>query len=294
MSPRIRAFLRELGPDLSPQMIQATQRFFAERFAGISPDTAITRDLAYGPDARHRLDVFTTVPAAPSNGGLPVLVFVHGGGFVMGDKRMPDLPFYENIGNFAVTEGYVGVTMTYRLAPAHPWPAGSEDVAAAVRWLKANIGSHGGDPRRIFLLGQSAGAVHVAGYVAHPSCRADEDLAIAGALMLSGVYDVARADPNPFQQAYYGAARETWARCSTLPGLVATDLPLLFCVSEFDGADFQKQAALLVDTYTRAHGRFPPLHWLSGHNHISPVLAVGTTADTLGPLIRSFIATVIS
>jgi triacylglycerol lipase len=294
MNPRMRAFLRDLGSELSPQMIQSTQRFFAARFAGINPDTSISRDLAYGPDDRHRLDVFTSAASAQSNGDRPVLVFVHGGGFVMGDKRMPDLPFYDNLGNFAVSEGYVGVTMTYRLAPAHPWPAGSEDVAAVVRWLTTNIAAYGGSPRRIFLLGQSAGAVHVAGYVAHPRFHPAGGLGVAGALMLSGIYDIAQAAPNPLHQAYYGAVQARWSQFSTLAGLVAAALPVMFSVSEFDGVDFQKQAALLVDTFARTHGRFPPMHWLAGHNHVSPVLAVGTPDDTLGPLLRDFIATVIA
>ena len=297
MNPAIRAYLRDLGHELSPHMIQSTQRFFAERFVGINPDSVISRDHTYGPDERHRLDVFTSASARSTAAGSalrPVLVFVHGGGFVMGDKRMPDMPFYDNVGHCAVGSGYVGVTMTYRLAPAHPWPSGSEDVAAAVRWLKANIARHGGDPQRIFLMGQSAGAAHVAGYVAHPRFQLPEGPGIAGALLLSGIYDIAQADPNPFQQAYYGEARSNWPECSTLEGLLVTRLPLLFTVSEFDGPDFQKQAALLVDGFARVQARFPPLHWLAGHNHISPVLGLGAPADSLGPMVQSFVATVVA
>ena len=48
------------------------------------------------------------------------------------------------------------------------WPAAVQDVAAAVRYLEANIEALGGNPSRIFLMGQSAGAVHVASYIAHP------------------------------------------------------------------------------------------------------------------------------
>jgi triacylglycerol lipase len=132
----------------------------------------------------------------------------------------------------------------------------------------------------------------VAGYVAHSRFRADGG--IAGALLLSGIYDIGQADPNPMQQAYYGESRANWSQCSTLEALVAARLPLFFTVSEFDGVDFQKQAALLVGTFARAHGRFPEMHWLAGHNHVSPILAVGTPADTLGPLIQNFIATVIA
>jgi hypothetical protein len=141
-------------------------------------------------------------------------------------------------------------------------------------------------------MGQSAGAAHVAGYVAHAHLQPGEGTGLAGALMISGIYDIPRADPNPFQRAYYGEAREKWAACSTLEGLVRTELPLLFSVSEYDAADFQKQAALLAGAFAQARARFPRLHWLGGHNHLSPVLAIGSAADTLGPFIQDFIGTV--
>lgn len=285
MSAEVRNFLRGLGSELSPTLVQETQKFFAARAPGVDTATTISRDLAYGAHERHRLDVFSTAGRRSA----PVLVFVHGGGFVMGDKRAPGLPFYDNIGDFSVASGFVGVTMTYRLAPTHSWPAGSEDVAAAVRWLRANIAAHGGDPQRIFLIGQSAGAVHVAGYVASPALHEGGDIGIAGAMLISGSYDVARADANQFHLAYYGNQPEKWAAASTLEGLVGAELPLLFSVSEFDGADFQKQAALLTAAFTAARKRFPRMHWLAGHNHLSPVLAVGSSVDTLGPLIREFI-----
>ena len=286
MSSEVRNFLRSLGSELSPAMVQGTQQFFAARCHGLRPATTLSRDLPYGSHERHRLDIFTE----SGRRAAPVLVFVHGGGFVMGDKRAPGLPFYDNIGDFAASSGFVGVTMTYRLAPTHPWPAGPEDVALAVRWLRANIATHGGDPGRIFLIGQSAGAVHVAGYVARPTLHEGNDSGIAGAMLISGSYDVAQADANQFHLAYYGSDPQRWAAASTLEGLVGTDLPLLFSVSEFDGPDFQKQAALLTAAFTQARKRFPRMHWLAGHNHLSPVLAVGSPVDALGPLIQDFIA----
>lgn len=287
MNAEVRNFLRSLGSELSPAMVQETQRLFAARFPGIPSTTTISRDSSYGPDERHRLDIFTE----PGRHDVPVLVFVHGGGFVRGDKRAPGLPFYDNMGAFAVQSGFVGVTMTYRLAPAHPWPSGSDDVALAVRWLRAHIAPHGGDPQRIFLIGQSAGAVHVAGYVATPALHELNDRGIAGAMLISGIYDVSQADANPFHVAYYGSEPQNWAAASSLAGLVATDVPLLFSVSEIDGADFQKQAALLTAAFTAARKRFPRMHWLAGHNHLSPVLAVGSPEDALGALIQDFIAT---
>ena len=103
---------------------------------------------------------------------------------------VPGSPFYDNIMLWAVKNGFIGVNMTYRLAPQSPWPAGAEDIAAAVQWVSDNIGKRGGDPARIYLMGHSAGAVHVAGYVSHPEFYKVKDGGLAGAIMVSGIYQL--------------------------------------------------------------------------------------------------------
>jgi triacylglycerol lipase len=279
MTPELRGRIEALGPDLSMEMMKGTQAIFAATCPPLDPELTVVRDLKYGPDDRHRLDIFT----APGTANAPVLVFVHGGGFVMGDKRSPDLPFYDNIGGFAANAGLVGVTLTYRLAPGATWPAGPDDMAAAIDWLRESVAQHGGDPERIFLIGQSAGAVHVASYVAHREAR------IAGALLISCIYDVAAAHANQFHKAYYGDDASAYPAASTEAGLIASDVPLLLSVSEFDIADFQKQAAALVGAWGAAKGGYPHMLWLAGHNHLSPVLAIGGPDDALGPQILDFI-----
>jgi len=278
--------LRSLGSGLTPAQVQATRELLAPRAPRPGPDVEVHRDVAYGPDPRHRLDVF--VPAAGA-ARASMIVFVHGGGFVSGDKGAPDAPFFNNVGLWAARSGCVGVTMTYRLAPAAPWPAGSEDVAAAVRFLHAAGERWGGNPQGIFLMGQSAGAVHVAGYVTEPRLHADANGRIAGAILISGLYDVARADRNPFQLAYYGEDASRWPAQSTLGKLAETSLPCFYSVSEFDPPDFQRQAAWLVEAYTARHGRWPRLIQLAGHNHLSSVLQIGSAIDTLGPELLRFI-----
>jgi len=135
-------------------------------------------------------------------------------------------------------------------------------------------------------MGQSAGAVHVAEAVVRFSA------APAGALLVSGIYDVASAEPNQFQQAYYGADPAAYPATSTMAGLVATDVPLLVAVSEFDPPDFQRQTATLAAQYAAARKAFPRLHWLGGHNHLSPVLEIGAAGSDLERHIRDFIAAV--
>lgn len=284
----LREQIRSLGYDLTPAQIEATKAIFAPLAPRPGPDVTVHRDLIYGPDPRHRLDVFVSAAGAAH---APVVVFVHGGGFIGGDKGGPDAPFYNNVGLWAARSGCIGVTMTYRLAPASPWPAGSEDVAAAVRFLRSDIEKLGGDPNRIFLMGQSAGAVHVAGYVAGQRVHAADDGGIAGAIMVSGLYDVARADRNPFQAAYYGEDPTRFPERSTRGELAATSLPCFYTVSEFDPPDFQRQAAWLVEAHATRQGRWPRLMQLTGHNHLSSVLQIGSAVDTFAPDLLRFIDT---
>ncbi|MBC2776011.1 alpha/beta hydrolase [Parasphingopyxis marina] len=281
----IRNQIEALGPDLNPDMMHGTQGLIAGLHGEPDPATKIVRDLAYGPDERHKVDIFAKDGAADA----PVLVFVHGGGFVMGDKRSEGTPFYDNIGQFAAANGWIGATITYRLAPANPWPAGPEDLATLVGWLRANIADHGGNPDKIFLMGQSAGAVHVASYAALSRFHGADGAGIAGALMISCIYDVEAAHANQFHIAYYGEDKAAYAECSTVEGLIEADIPFLASVSEFDIEDFQKQAADFVGRYGKARGAYPRMLYLEGHNHLSPALAVGSSADSLGPEIRAFV-----
>lgn len=289
MSPKLRERIAALGTDLTMELIGATQALFAERFGGFDPSVEVTRDLAYGPHERHRLDLF----ARPGTANAPVLVYLHGGGFVRGDKSSGGAqPFYENVGDFAARNGMIGVTITYRLAPDHPWPAGPEDLATLIGWLRANIAQHGGDPARIFLAGSSAGAVHVASYVAQERFHAVPGSGVAGAILLSCVYDVATAHANPFHKAYYGEDSAAYAAASTSQGLIESDVPWLCSVSEFDVEDFQKQAAAFVAAYAACHARYPRMIYLAGHNHMSPVLSIGSPDSQLEREIADFIAAV--
>jgi triacylglycerol lipase len=285
MRPATRATLQALGTELSPPLMQGTSALLAALAAPRDPTVEVTRDQFYGPDARNRLDVFRKGSPA----GAPVVVYVHGGGFVMGDKTTPGSPFYDNVGQWAALQGWVGVTVTYRLAPLHRWPSGPEDLAHVVRWLRANIAGFGGDPDAIFLVGQSAGATHVAAYVSHDRFHPGGTVGIAGAVMVSGVYDPTTQAPNPFSGAYYGEDPATRAAARLTAGLLASPVPLLFTVSEFDARDFQDQAARLAQAWHQAKGRYPPLEYLAGHNHLSPAQAIGSAEDDLGPRIASFV-----
>ncbi|MGY0059745.1 carboxylesterase/lipase family protein [Streptomyces sp. LZ34] len=113
------------------------------------------------------LTVNVWTPAA-GGGGLPVMVFVHGGGFVAGSTRST---MYD--GSAFARDGVVLVTLNYRLGiagfldiPGAPANRGLLDVVAALRWVRENIAAFGGDPHHVTLFGQSAGATIVGGVLA--------------------------------------------------------------------------------------------------------------------------------
>lgn len=162
-------------------------------------------------------------------------------------------------------------------------------MRAAVAWLHANIAEYGGDPARIVLCGQSAGAAHVAGYVAHRDFHAVPGGGIAGAILFSGIYDTTTCEPNAFALAYYGEDRAGWGPAASLAGLLNTEIPLLFTVAEFDPADFQRQAAQLVSAWLRAQDEYAPMHLLAGHNHLSPALSIGSAERETEQIIGEFV-----
>lgn len=115
------------------------------------------------------LTVNVWTPAA-ANGDLPVMVFVHGGGFVAGSTRSA---LYD--GSAFARDGVVLVTLNYRLGiagfldiPGAPANRGLLDVVAALRWVRENIAAFGGDPHNVTLFSQSAGATIVGGVLATP------------------------------------------------------------------------------------------------------------------------------
>ena len=176
--------VRAAGQAMDPTVSQLYAPMFPkEAWAGVS----IQRDIAYGSDALQRLDVFT--PDDAKGKKLPVLLFVHGGGFTRGDKHGDFYP--DNITLWAAKNGMVGVNIDYRLAPMDPWPAGVKDLASSIAWTKANIARYGGDPNSIVLFGHSAGANHVADYAAHPEVRGAEASSVKGVILLSPAYSTA-------------------------------------------------------------------------------------------------------
>jgi acetyl esterase/lipase len=279
--------IRSLGRNLNPEALLGTRAVIEPLIpADLYDGVEVTRDLSYGTAEKHRLDVFT---AQGQEGLKPVLLFVHGGGFIQGDKGGADSPFYSSIGVWAVRNGFAGVNMTYRLAPANQFPSGIEDLRAVVEFIQQNGAEHGLDANNIFLMGQSAGGAHSAGYLANPEVYGNAPHGLKGAIMLSGVYDFVTMPTTEKESAYLGDDASTYAAKSSLTGLLDVDIPLLITMAEYDPPPFQAQCLQLLNAWHAKHGELPAFVHMLGHNHLSPALYLGLPEDQLAPQLRRFI-----
>jgi acetyl esterase/lipase len=285
------AQLTAMGRVITPELVQGSWALltpFHEKVGYTAPK--IDRDLSYGAHERHRLDVHTSGAGAPGDRA-PVVLFVHGGGFTGGDKHVPGTPMYDHIGAWAVRNGWVGVTMTYRLAPEHPWPAGAQDVAAAVQWVRSNIASYGGDPDRIVVAGHSAGCVHVASYLVGQGGGSLDG--VRGGGLLSGFYVIPDGDERgEIELPYYGDLPS--ADVSTLGGLLDTEIPLIFAVAQSDPPFSHAQVAGLTAAWFARRGAVPQVVWSEGHNHISQIGSIGVDDLALGAQLARFVNRVTS
>lgn len=157
------------------------------------PDGAFERaaGIAYGADPRQRLDVYT--PAAGARPA-PVVVFFYGGSWKGGDRGS-----YLFVAEALAARGFVVVVPDYRVFPQVRLKGFMSDAAAAVAWTRREIGRHGGDPERLFLMGHSAGA-HIATLLAYDEryLRAEglgRD-SIRGVIGVAGPYDFVPTDPD--------------------------------------------------------------------------------------------------
>lgn len=268
--------IAQIGTTLGPDVLSACQALYdAEQTAFAAAVPVAASDLVYGPHERHRLDLY----GQPKEQA-PIVLFVHGGSFRIGDKAADG---WQNaaVGRWAAAQGWLGAVMNYRLAPDHKWPAGGEDVVAAVDWLTAHAAHYGGDPQRIVLIGTSAGAVHVA-----TALQVRPDLAVRGCVLLSRLYGYADYDER--DSIYYGDAEQA-AQQMPREAVAATIIPLMVACAEYDPPRFQAEwAGLLRDRLTR-HGRLPRCYYAVGHNHYSMAMHIGTSDQRLSDEIADFV-----
>jgi acetyl esterase len=292
MPDELRARLAEINPgwgkDILGNVAKTLALYTPILAAAPKAGVATTRDIAYGPDARHRLDLHR--PDGRSS--VPVVVFLHGGAYVRGERSV-NAEVYGNVATYFARAGMLGVNATYRLAPAVQWPAAAQDVGLLVQWLKANAAAYGGDPNRIYLIGHSAGATHVATYVYLDELHPADGPGVAGIVLMSGRYhfDPKPDDPNRANfQAYFGTDPARYPERSPINHVkTARPLPTFLVVSEYDNPDLDTQGALLLAALCERDRACPRFTRMDLHNHLSMVYQFNTADDALGREIQEFI-----
>jgi triacylglycerol lipase len=275
------------GPQFNPDILVATRGIYAPLVGTARTKVQVSKDVSYGSDPRHKLDVYR--PAQPAD---RVLIYVPGGGFVGGSKDGDDGvgPFYGNLGNYFADHGVLTIIINYRLAPAHPYPAGVQDVAAAVAWARANAKQYGGNPDRIILFGQSAGSMHSAAYLLDPLHQPAGGTGLAAAILMSGPYKV-EGELRAGMLAYFGADKSTYAARSPLTHVAkGARIPMLLSVAEYDPGFLAAPTYELAQALTLRDGKSPHVAYFAGHNHVSTVMSFGTAQDDVGSVLRGFIA----
>jgi acetyl esterase len=282
--PHIAEKIRQLGNRYSPEVLQETVRIYLPLLARAPRDSAkVTRNEAYGPDERHRLDVYspTNKPDTP----VPILVFVHGGGFTSGHKKE-----YSSIGYYFARHGILTLIPNYRLAPEHKWPAGPEDIANILKWIGLNGRRFGGDTDRIFLMGHSAGAAHVSGYVFFEDFQLGDGDGVIGAILMSGpTYDTTLL--SEADMAYYGEDKSRHSSMSVIHHIDGCKIPLFVVFAEFDTPLVQGQNHTLINALFERDRVLPIVKGLMGHNHFSGIMHINTKDESVGPDILEFIKT---
>lgn len=155
------------------------------------------RNIDYTGDGldRQMLDVLVSREHPPTGG--PVLVYIHGGAWIIGDKREQGVPMMNELAE----RGWVCVAVNYRLSPKATWPDHVIDCKRALAWVREHIAEYGGDPSFLAVSGGSAGG-HLAALVGltpndphwQPGFE-DADTSVDACIPFYGVHDVT-GDPE--------------------------------------------------------------------------------------------------
>ena len=258
-------------------------------------DYTLHRDIVYGgcdgcDETLVSLDVYEPEGGEPH----PVVVFIHGGAWRIGDKK-----YDGKKGAYFAEHGFVYVTINYRLSPDVIHPTHIRDVARAVAWVYRHIGEYGGDPDHIFVMGHSAGA-HLSALATLDQRRLEaEGLGpdiISGVILLDGAgYDIPLllSDAGWLYQKLYTPAftEDPEVRRDASPALHVEDdesPPPFLIIYAGDREEAMIQAKLLAERL-RAVGTDVTLHHAPEKSHGTVNRELGNEGDGVTAVVFGFI-----
>jgi acetyl esterase/lipase len=250
-------------------------------FNGVVPKDAggvlLARDQAYGAHPRQRLDIYAPRKLA-AGARVPVIVWFYGGSWNSGSRQG-----YAFAGRALASRGFVVAVPDYRLVPEVRYPAFLEDGAAAVKWIRANVARHGGDPDRLVLAGHSAGAYNAAMLALDPRWLGADRTAVKGLIGLAGPYDFLPLD--------VASTRNAFGHVADLPNTQpvnhagAGDPPALLVAGAEDTLVRPRQTAALAQRLNAA-GVSAETRLYPGVGHIGVMTALAKPLRGKAPVLK--------
>ena len=256
----------------------ASNRHFAERSEEARRTLACRTGVPYGPTRAETLDIF---PAAQP--GAPVFFFIHGGYW-----RARAARDFHCVAFGPQALGFTTVVVDYALCPAVTLDEIVRQVRAAAAWVVRHIAEHGGDPQRIVIGGNSAGG-HLGAMLLTTRWREDyglRDDPFAGAVLLSGLYDIAPLRYSylqPLIQLDEGIVRRNSPTHLVRP----SSTPLLLAWGGAEQPAFAQQSQGLHDAWQRAGNRSELLE-LPGADHFQAVVPLEEPGSVLCRAVQGF------
>lgn len=243
---------------------------------------AVRQGVEYGSDPRQVLDVYTP---AQQSARPPVVVFFYGGSWKGGNRGE-----YRFVADALTRRGYITVLPDYRVYPEHRFPAFVEDGAQAVRWALDHVEEIGGDPRRVYLMGHSAGA-HIAAmialdrrYLANAGVPAGS---FAGTIALAGPYAFYPSRTASVAPVFAHLDNEDLARPVTF--VDGSEPPFLLLHGEEDTTVFTSNTTELAAALEEAGGRvthkfYPDI------GHFKILLTLASPLPSYAPVLNDIAA----
>lgn len=246
----------------------------------------------YGLSPRQVLDVY--YPSKETISSPPILLFFYGGGFIRGGRTLSDIKdglVHANLGHFFSTLGYITIIPDYRLVPEAKFPSGGEDVLAALEWTTGRFTSK---DHNIYLMGFSSGGVHVSTFLLADDFASKRSTfvrhvgGLRGAIFLSvpfSFYERKEMRTKPLLE-YFGPDIHRYSPEELLKAMGQSGsiwpVPMLVLTCSLDPvADIispSRAFSRLCEKLTSndVSSSMFTARRIEGHNHISPIFAVGT------------------
>ena len=243
----------------------------AEVPSNVEVKTNLTYYTGEGADKyRHRLDLY--LPKGKRN--VPVMMFVHGGGFTVGIKDQ-----YAFVGQVFASYGIATAVISYRLSPKTSYPGHVQDVARAFAWLRAHMSEYGLNAGKIFISGHSAGATLIAMIGADPAYLHDVGESIdhiAGVIPISGSFT--QSARSGMFDSPYSVDAEVVRNASAINHVAGTHPPFLILYGDKDLPRTGQDAEQMVKALKGA-GNSAEAHEIAGHAHMDMITGVMDPSD---------------